>query len=404
MNETIYIWRNHASYQVFRRSQFPSGVETTISGPYKESGAIAFNKPKRPTITRPAHDGYRPPTAYAAGTDTTYGVGTVSGSTGWQIDMWGIPREQSVEGSILMRCQDANPARLLSEAGSSNNMNKLRTQIRNNIADEVFDVSMVLAEMQGTVNTATTMLNRIGRSMVALKRRKPQSFYYLLEGRRRDGRKPTDKFLRTTAEEYLQWKYGIMPSVYDLQGALKGMDINEKGSLFDNPPLMTARSSVSSTSERSFTASSGWMYPIQGVNFTVKTEVKARCDFSVKSEGLRGLNRYGIGLSTIPTILWDKTPFTFVLNMAIPISSLIKAWGALSGVDVRSYCETVYASSRASGKVPYEWWDIDYEFPEVSQFRRNVFSAPPLPMPYVQNPIKTGNIATVLALFTSLRK
>lgn len=405
--QTMYIWRQNAGLIRYTEKSFTNGkYEKLPSKPQEESGSIAFQKPKRPTVTSRASDGYRPPTAYAAGSPETCGYAEVSGNTEYRWSSSGrMQQRQGVEGSIVIRCADANPGNLLVKAGSANTINMLRTRIRNNIADEVLDVSMVLAEMQGTVNTATTMLNRIGRSMLAIKRRNPQSFYYLLNGRRRDGRRPTDKFLRTTAGEYLQWKYGVMPSVYDLQGALRGLDINEKGGLFDHPPLLTARASVRNTNQRSFTGGSGWLYPIKGLDFTVTTEVKARCDYSVKAEGLRGLNRYGIGLSTIPTILFDKTPFTFVLNMAIPISSLIKAWSALSGVDVRSYCETIYASSSAHGSTLTDGYiKVDYMFPEVSTFKRNVYSAPPMPLPYVQNPIKTGNLATVLALFTSLRK
>lgn len=360
-----------------------------------------LTKPDEPVINPASADGYRKPSNWQAKTNLF-----VSGSrSGESVGVNGI---SYYSGTSVLTPANWDPK--LQDHVGHNAINAIRTKILNNVRDEVLDVAMVLAEMQGTVNTATTMLNRIGRSMVAIQRRKPESFYYLLNGRRKDGRRPTQKFLKETSGEYLQWKYGIMPSVYDLQGACKGLDMNESGSLWDNPPLLVARATNKSedTSMRSFTT--GWFTARLPVK--VETEVKARLDFSVKAEGLRGLNRYGIGLSTIPTVLWDKTPFTFVLDMVIPIASIIKAWGALSGVDVRGYCETQYMSVKTpkhtfaepSGDRGKDSILVTCDPAEMFEFKRTAYNTVPMPLPYVKNPVSTGNLSTVLALFTSLKK
>lgn len=296
------------------------------------------------------------------------------------------------------------------------NVNNVRMKVLNNARSEVFDVAMVLAEISGTANTLTTGLLRLARSMDAVKRRKPENFFYLLNGRRRDGRRPTDKFLRESAGVYLEWKYGIMPTVYDIAGASKALDMSQDGSLFDNPPLLVARA----VDRNTVSAASAPIRSINGYHtghttepvkaFTVTDELKARLDYRVSGEGIRGLNRYGLGLSSVATVAFDKTPFSFVLNMAVPIADLIKAWSALAGCDVVGYCETRYRRvdvASAEALLPERHHPLVCNVKQLEaafmSFSRSAFAKPPMPMPFVRNPVKVGNVSTVLALFTQLR-
>lgn len=344
---------------------------------------------------------YRKPTSYSASIGPVCTVANMSGETTYGI--W----KETVSGRQVLKAR-SDPTAL--SQFTFNDTQQLRTKLLNNIRSEVFDVAMVLAEMQGTVSTAVSALGQIARSMDNIFKRKPENAYYLLTGRRRDNRRPTDKFLRETAGVYLQFKYGVMPSVYDLQGACEALDINAAGSLWNNPPLLVARATVAKSSKvRSidFGTPYDWPYAIPCL---ITTEYKARCDYRINAEGIRGINRFGLGLSTLPTILFERTPFSFVLNMAVPIAELIKAWGALAGVDVAGYCETKYVRVEPRGATfpgngSNYWWIYDVE-PGRTAFRmqREAFDSPPMPLPFVRNPINTGNLASVLALFTQLRK
>lgn len=371
-----------------------------------------FTKPDKPTIVPKDVDGFRRPTSYHCPAFSEIGKGS---SAGFRIC------EVNGKGLSLGHFElDISGKTAIGFAGSTNpwyvptpNVNALRSKLLNNVRNEVLDVAMVLAEMQGTTNIIVNGLMRIARSMDAVKKGNPRHYSFLLSGKTKDNRRPTDKFLRESAGVFLEWKYGIMPTVYDIAGATKALDMAEDGSLWDNPPLLVGRA-VETVSETG--SQRGRVHEPQGgwadVDVPVErfSQYKARIDYSVKGEGLRGLNRYGIGLSSIPTVLFDRTPFSFVLNMAIPISELIKAWTALAGCEVRGYCETLY--QRAA-------------FPEVQvgvtirnvpctvtltkqedwvSWKRDAFPTIPMPLPYVRNPIKTGNLATVLALFTQLRR
>lgn len=371
-----------------------------------------FTKPDKP-INNPLVAGYRKPSSYNCPAFTVSPDGrTLPNAIGAKWSISGVTfRGNPANSGYTQYTHTGNGCGTGIFSAPVSNVNNLRMKLLNNIRSEVLDVAMVLAEMKDTADTIGNGLMRIARTMDMVKRRKPDSFYYLLNGRRKDNRRPTDKFLRETAGAYLEWKYGIMPTVYDVRGACKALDMNETGSFFDNPPLLVARAKdvVQGTGSGSFVlaAASGGFTTTLDIEYY--TERKARCDYRVSGEGLRGLNRYGLGLGTIATVAFDKTPFSFVLNMAIPIAELIKAWTALAGVDVVGYCETLYQKAKVkeqtrvghiqNGPVTFNVKDS----PERIGFERRAYASPPMPLPYVRNPIKVGNAATVLALFTQLR-
>lgn len=285
-------------------------------------------------------------------------------------------------------------------------------ELLNKVRNEMLDVAMVLAEIKGPADIISNGLLRVGRTMENIGRKNPHSYSYLLSGRRLDNRRPTDKFLRETAGLFLEWKYGIMPTVYDIEAASAALDATNEGSLFDHPPLMTHRVSKVEESEVSHPCS---FIEASGSGTSVEIPVKrkhqrhARIDYMISGEGLHGLNRFGLGLSSIATVAYDKTPFSFVLNMGFPLAELIKAWTALAGVDVVGYCETDYFKAevdRGSRTMRVRDIDVTYEWEPVvvTDWKRTAYNSPPMPMPHVRNPISIGNLQTVLALFTQLRK
>lgn len=391
----------------YSRVDFPFGspTETRQVGYWQ----LGFTKPDKPVINKPV-DGYRKPSSYSCpalsgSTPAARASAFYSGPDGLS---WNA--KAHVRENTYLYVHDFHR-----KLPSAPNVNNLRMKVLNNVRQEVFDVAMVLAEMQGTTDTITNGLLRVARSMDAIKNRKPESYAYLLSGRRRDNRRPTDAFLRETSGVFLEWKYGITPTVMDIQGATKALDINEEGGLFDNPPLLVARArDVERSSFKGELRGPSSIGNYSGIPCTVDVvqERKARLDYRVEGEGLRGLNRYGLGLGTIPTLLFERTPFSFVLNMALPLADLIKAWTALAGVKVVGYCETLHRSAIISEALSFEkqWRRIPVpvavtasEVPWVD-WSRTAYSSVPMPMPFVRNPIKTGNLATALALFTQLRK
>lgn len=301
-----------------------------------------------------------------------------------------------------------------------NQTQALRTKILNNVQDEIVDVAMVLAEIGATASTGAGLMLRIGRSMQAIARKDMRVFEKLWNGKHPTDAagKPLrgrylDRFNRQASGMYLEWKYGIMPTVYDLQGITKGLDANEDGSLWGYPPLLVARavnSSVETYEARGYVHEAGGTTP--PVKYIVKDTCthKARLDYRVESDLMRGLNRYGLGLTSVATVAWDKTPFSFVFDMVMPIAQIIKAWGAMAGVNPAGYCETWHvkrelalaATTTPNGRGgAIDVCKLDLEDELI--LNRTAYPSVPMPLPFIKNPVKVGNIATVLSLFTQLR-
>lgn len=375
-----------------------------------------LRKPDKPIINPPQWDGFRRPSDYTCE--------TIAGTIGRLRPNY-LPVVVDVGGGGLSNGSDfrisGKTAVEVPLGAIPNHSDEVRMKVLNNVRNEVLDVAMVLAELSGTAETLGNNLIRLGRSLDQVKLKKPDSFYYLVNGRRKDGRRPTDKFLRESSGAFLEWKYGIMPTIYDIEGATKALDMNEDNSFWDNPALLVNRAVVRGSipvKQRVDTSIPGNPGGVNSgsnrqhiiVEGTIDYEHKARVDYTVTGEGLRGLNRYGIGLSSIATVAFDKTPFSFVFNMAVPIAELLKAWTALAGCEVRGYCETQYrkfnlhASTNVVEKDGITIVNNVDEMEYPPSFIRKAYASVPMPLPFVRNPVKLGNIQTVLALFTQLRK
>lgn len=400
-------YKVYGHYDMYRSYTDWNTGQTKFDPPegYGSSAANLFEKSNL-IVNAKQHDGYRTPSPYQGVTEIAAHKVDVTVPEYSEREGWGMAHYR-YSGDMVVSFR---PWWFYGVAtAESDYKNPLRMKILNNIKDEILDVAMVLAEMQSTTTMLIDGLGRIARSLDAIKARKPESFHYLMHGRRKDGRRPTDKFLRETAGTYLEWKYGIMPTVYDVAGASKALDINEKGSLWDNPPLMVARAVIKDKFVvDGYMSAPYWSNPECLLELSV--DAAARADYSVNAEGIRGLSRYGIGLGTVATIAFERTPFSFVLNMALPLAELIKAWTSLSaGVDVRGYSETFYVSYKVlagqhsihSGRGFLKWNDSTSR---IISFKRNGGSDIPMPVPFLRNPLKTGNLATILALFTQLRR
>lgn len=377
------------------------------------SGTLTISRPDK-RLNAKSPTGYRSPSPYHLTTSSQqYITAKVKGAhRGWGNDGY---HDLTLSGEMIGSINMLNQA---NREFMEQSKDALRLKILTNIKDEVLDVAMVLAEMRGTATTLANGIYRVARSLDSIRLRRPENFRYLMHGTfGSDRRRPTDKFLRETAGIFLEWKYGIMPTLYDIEGATKALDMNTGGnSQFDNPPLLVARSTHKADETRSTSIGfqrQGNSYFYGDCSIEYKHMASARCDYEVDGDALRGLSQYGIGLGTVATIALERTPFMFVVNMAFPIIDLIKAWTALAGVSVVGYTETYYTQPVCqAGSVKFDQpgsknkpylgkWEST---PLQSFFTRNTYGTPPMPMPFVRNPIKIGNAATILALLTQLRK
>lgn len=396
--------------------------DTTYDFPLINNEAFQmFARPNVALNQRDA-DGYRKPSAYWMAPYTLVGPAIAGATrTGRQVvstaSIVSTPTviyDRFIRGDITYDAKGEALVQLplptaLDAFAEHNLKQEVRTKVLTNVKDELLDVSMVLAEIRGTSQTVANSMLRVARSLDVVRRRKPESFAYLMHGRLGvDKRRITQRFLKETAGTFLEWKYGITPTLIDYTNACNALDITSDGKLFDNPPLCVARATV----KRFFSneVQPSWNVGSKLDKAVCKTEVtaSARCDYRISGEGLRGLSQFGLGPGTMATVLWDKTPFSFVLDMMLPVADLIKAWTALSGVNPIGYSETIYQkhtfpSTLLSGNTGHYKLSARTSTITTNEFVRFASSEPPMPLPFIRNPVNIGNISTVLALFTQLR-
>lgn len=372
-------------------------------------------------VVNPKVNGFRAPSSYSASrrfNNTDGGnrvwIGTAEVPSIVPSSTWGSQLEFRGDAGLIWNRASKN------ESPPFNSTQELRMKVLNNLQKEIVDVAMVLAEIGSTATTGAALMHRIGRSMQAIARKDMRVFEKLWSGKHpRDSRgrplkgRYLDRFNRQTAGMYLEWKYGIMPTIYDLQGIVAALDINEAGSLWSSPPLLVARATNGNVNTYGAT---GYVHEPGGttppVDYIIEDRVthKARLDYRVEHDLMRGLNRYGLGLTSIATVAWDKTPFTFVFDMVVPIAQIIKAWGAMAGVNPVGYCETWHVDRRIK---PTKNYAPNGRGPGLDVLRltsdsemimkRVAYPSVPMPLPFIRNPVKVGNIATVLSLFTQMR-
>lgn len=409
----------------------------------KESGVVRYN---RSDITHnTAVNGYRNPSSY----QTSIDFPSISHSTvkGPVVVCTGEIHEVSPNWpDWTRRITGSGIAQVVGVPGyiqaNYNSEQELLHKVLLKARDEVWDVTMTFGELQATANGVGTMLNRLGRSMQMVSHKDARAFNYLWNGtlpRTYKGREVSpkqmlrrgisleqtspltgrrlDNFNRNVSSMWLEWKYGITPTLIDIKGACKALDIAEKGSLWENAPVVTKRAQVihnhSENTEARLQVSQRAITKRVTVKF--KDTYKARLDYRITGDAMRGLNRLGIGLSSVVTLAWDKKPFSFVFDMAVPIASTIKASTALDGCTPVGYCRTIHRETTIDSdstflyKVddPYNRGSGIFVGPKwvvPSIMVRSASASPPIPLPFVKNPLKAQNMMTVLSLFTQLRK
>jgi len=139
------------------------------------------------------------------------------------------------------------------------------------------------------------------------------------------------------------------------------------------------------------------------LNMTLKCRV--RLDYKMNVPLFKALAQYGI---TNPAyVLWDKTPWSFVVDWAIPIGNWLNAmtadygWDFISGTF--SFRESHSAQSTGtywdhSGFFPYTGFVTGNESSQFDSYKRDRYLSSPSPGLFMKNPLKTIHVAEGIAL------
>lgn len=204
---------------------------------------------------------------------------------------------------------------------------------------------------------------------------------------------------RGIGKRYLQYVYGVKPLAYDIYGAYR---------FFSEGLETRPRIKATRTVREQFQVDGplGWKSRMGKYN-TGSLSVRTHLEAVLTDQYLHAANSAGI--LNPASVLWELTPWSFVIDWALPIGTLIEACTAASGLVFHSGWRTAVLESEGDWYQPApSWWDnapTNCGFHVANwSFRRDPLSKFPRPAPFVISPFKTGKAMNALALLTQLVK
>jgi hypothetical protein len=268
--------------------------------------------------------------------------------------------------------------------------NESETKCLLKIADNKAELGVGIGTAKQTLNEMSKLASRLFSAYKAGKRGNIRGMFASL-----GISNPNLVTGKSFADYWLQWQYGWKPLIIDLHDSY-----NAVSAVFENyEMLIHSRASAKWESSVSFTG------PHVGTRETHE-RCLTRLDARVESTRLRAASQ--LGLVNPATIAWELTPFSFLLDWAMPIGNVLEATTAhcglsLAGGSVSQTLEGTCTFKRDSYHYPN---DISLGECTVEKFAtvRSVLGDFPTPLPYIKQktPFSTAHTLNALALWRAL--
>lgn len=222
---------------------------------------------------------------------------------------------QSIDGSFFCLNEAGAPVGHLSLDGvSEKRLRELAgTDANAGIETSQFEGATFVAELRETIGF---LVNPMG------------NFVKKLEGYKRS--KLARKHLnhQTVADyissNWLRYRYGIRPLVYDIQNAAEAVAQTVHGHI---PERRTSRGSASTSGSQSQSGSIG-AYCSYDTHTSGSTKVRA----GVLYQASRSPDTFGVGAPEIPGALWEAIPFSFVVDWFANVGTFVDAISPKGGI------------------------------------------------------------------------
>lgn len=270
-----------------------------------------------------------------------------------------------------------------------------------NIHQAELNVGQMLAERRQTVRMIEDISSRLFKAALAAKRGNLGSAAKELF--------PVNS--KKLANDELMVQYGIRPLLSDLRAAQKEL----------NRPMtygITVRGIKKVTVPMHFIVNG---YSASGVAMkqTVTREavitVRWVGHFTVRNYVSFETSRFGLNISSIPSLMYELTPWSFVIDWILPIGNWLKNAFIMSDVQTDRLYRTVHVKETCTGNRTFGGVDTrdGYIWDQASsgwmsekvlctrELRNEV---PPLPFPTLKSPLSAEHGLNALALLTQLFK
>lgn len=365
-----------------RKVTHPTGL-ITYTERYDDS-ATTFSENRTNRVRRPRPVGWRNPTAYSL---VSY---TQRCPTGMGILIDTANRKVEFSGDILRA--NNNFAEMNPLPVPSGMVDRCVVEALLSLKDQSVNIGVALAEAQQTADLVGSTAKRLAQGYRALKSRDGKGF------RRAMGLGSKAQIPNSWLEAQYAWK----PLLSDVKGAwdeLKGRP--------DYRWVTTAKGS-----ER-VRETVGRVDPQSDINNMLTGYREVGC--FVRLDYVPGNTFFGamsrVGMTNPLEVLWEKVPFSFVVDWFLPVGDFLSSMDAAVGWTFKSGSRSILQRNaisiaagppRTSGLGNYLKgdWKGSYKRVELS---RIVYGSSPLPKaPRFKNPLSLGHMANGLSLLASV--
>lgn len=276
----------------------------------------------------------------------------------------------------------------------ANDANRAQTEALLKLKDQKVDLGTNLAQARQTALQFADLGMRGLKSLRAVKQGNFRKAMAELWGHRGSAS-------GTVARNWLEWTYGWKPLADDIYGTWELLNQQLPKAM-----IVHARRNVKGDPHRGKVSGiryeGGFWRLLHSAEHT--TNFTTSCVLHAKVNDAWSHAVAQSGIANPAAIAWEIVPYSFVVDWALPIGSVLSALDATSGLSFLGGTTSIHAKSK--GRI---WVEDDYFFgsnPEISYTRegytRQLLSGFPAPIPYWKSPLSTGHTLNALALLRQL--
>lgn len=276
----------------------------------------------------------------------------------------------------------------------SNVYNRLLIEAYNELREVKLALGNAMAEAVTTVDMIADTAKTLAELLYAAKHGRWKYFARVA------GIRDPKTALKLPSNLFLQWKYGWKPLMSDIRD---GVEL-----LKENPitlPLYHVKKYSGTRPEWEFRTGA-----VNGYN-TVKGKGRnaTTLELWVTMDPTSWNSTFhSLGLDNPLGILWEVTPYSFVVDWLVPVGDYLSALAAMPGLNLVGG----YVSYRGQGSSTVTYTSTDpvtigsYPTVQVDRFgfRRIALTSLPVPLPYVKSPFSNSHTQSALALLAQLIK
>ena len=281
-----------------------------------------------------------------------------------------------------------------------NDLFRARTEVLLKIKDQKVNYGEALAEARSTISHLGSTLKTLLRSFLYARKGKWSKVLKELRINKRF------KFSagKEASGRWLELQFGWLPFMADLKGT---MELIQKGFRQKNYQFSAVRQITSDfTGEDVMSPIAS--NPSNRIIGTGRRITKVKIYAKVRSEGLHALT--SIGLTDPFQVAWALTPFSFILDWALPVGSFIEGIGATKGLDFVSGTESLLVKFQGQAFTQLNPATVKNQIGEfvtdvaLVGTERKVLTSFPSPMLYYKSPFSTTHALDALALLRQLTR